>query len=193
MFSKRYHLHKLDYWAWVTSPQLCLGGLKYEVRVLGLGFGLCCASFQGKGSKWMNILICIFFSCLCAQISAQKTVRVQSPENWECLFPRFLVFTQGTLSLFAHHWAFICRSISPNYEIRCTQLSQKNPLHLFESLTRLCKLAITFKKRMFPIILWWSGMVEFLFCFGLDFSSFCCWVGLLRFLGGIFFFSFFFF
>lgn len=72
------------------------------------------------------------FSCLCAQISAQKTM---SPVTWKSrmFIPMFPGFHQGdTVSLLAHHWALTCRFISPNYEMGNTQLSQKNPLHLFE-------------------------------------------------------------
>lgn len=48
----------------------------------------------------VNIVICIFFSCLCTQISPQKTVGVQSSENQECLFLCFLVFIKEMLRLY---------------------------------------------------------------------------------------------
>lgn len=84
------------------------------------------SDFAPGEREQMNILICFFFSCLCTQISPQKTVVVQSPENKECLFPCFLVFIQETLmSVFSHHWALACWFVSPNYEMGCTKLSQK--------------------------------------------------------------------
>lgn len=56
---------------------------------------------RGKGASGHSHLH--FFSCLCTQISPQKTVGVQSSENQEFLFPCFLVFIRDAVSIFSHH------------------------------------------------------------------------------------------
>lgn len=159
------------------------------------GFAVQVAGVKGA-SEWTYSSA--FFSCLCAQISSQKTVGVQSPENQECLFPCFLVFTRRTLclySLIAEHshlglFLLIMRWDVHNCHRKtlCTCSSSWPDCKLTWADCASCPL---YQKWMFSIILLCAELVDLLVRFGLDFSWFCCWVGFFGFLGGVFF-SFFF-
>lgn len=188
MFSERHLFHRLDHWAWMPmSWWFGIWGVCLRARLLTL---LC--KLPGKREQVTEHSHLHFFFLPMGTDFCSKDCR--SPITWKSriFVPMFPGFTQGTLCLYllitehSHVGLFllIMRWGVHNCHRKtiCTCLSLLTRLQIDQTMW----VGHYIQKWMFPIILLWSRMVEFLFCFGLDFSWFCCSVGLLRFLGGFF-------